>query len=166
MPKLKLPKQRTVEVPARIWKRASAFMIDLLIINIVILYPFKKYFKSMLPTDNFKQAIDYAITNPPITETITTIAIMASILTVLYFSLSNHKTGTTIGKYLMKLKTKSTEKESRYWQHLVASLTFIPFMPFILLWAVDPVYMFMNEKRQRLMERIGKLETVEEVEVI
>jgi len=103
--------------------------------------------------------------NPSIVNTMSAIAIMVSILVVLYFSLSGYKTGTTIGKYLFRLKTKSLDKETGYWQYFVSSLTFAVFMPFVILWIIDPVYMLLSEKKQRLMEKIAKLQTVEEVAV-
>lgn len=165
MPRLKLPKQRTMEIPARLWKRAIAFVVDLLVINAIILFPFKSYFRSVVPTTNYSEAIMYVSSNPSIIDTMSKIAIMVSILVVLYFSLSNFKAGTTIGKFLFKLKTKSLDKESKYWQFLVSSLTFILVMPFMLLWIVDPLHMFLTEKKQRFMERISKLQTVEEVTV-
>ncbi|MBW2991861.1 RDD family protein [Candidatus Woesearchaeota archaeon] len=163
MPKLKIPKTRTVEVPARIWKRAVSFLVDLLIINAIILYPFKKYFRSIIPTTNYQEAVNYVMANPAIIDTMTKIGVMVSIILVLYFSLSVYKTGTSIGKYLFKIRTKSLDKEMKYWQCLVSSLTFILFMPFVILWVVDPLHMLLSEKKQRFMERISKLETVEEV---
>lgn len=163
MPRLKIPKARIVEASANIWKRVVAFLADLLIINIVVIYPFKKHFRSLIPSTKYGEAINYVLANPSIANTMTTVAIMVSIIVVLYFSLSEFKTGTTLGKYFLKLKVKSLGKEVRFWQFFVSNLTFIPFLPFILLWVVDPLHMLVSEKKQRLMERIAKLETVEEV---
>ena len=165
MPRLRLPKARIVDVPAAVWKRFVAFLADLMIVNVIILYPFKRYFESIMPTTNYKETINYIMANPSVVNTVSAIAIMVSILTVLYFSLSGYKTGTTIGKYFFRLKTKSLEKEARYWQYFVSSLTFVLFTPFVVLWIIDPIYMFLSEKRQRFMEKIAKLQTVEEVVV-
>jgi hypothetical protein len=166
MPRLKIPKARIVEIPARAWKRMLAFIVDLLIINTVILYPFKKYFKNIVPITRYQEAVEYVLTNPSVTNTLTTIAVMVSVIIVLYFSLSGFKTGTTIGKLLFRIRTKSLLKETKYWQYLVASLTFIPFMPFVILWVVDPLHMMLTEKKQRFMERLARLETIEEVETV
>jgi uncharacterized RDD family membrane protein YckC len=165
MPRLKIPKARVVEVPASLWKRALAFIIDLFIINTVILFPLEKYFKSIIPATSYKDVARYVMENPSVTDKLTVIMIVISIIIVLYFSLSNYKTQTTLGKYLFRIRTKGAEKEAKYWQHLVGSLTFIPFMPFAVLWVIDPIYIMMSEKRQRLMERIAKLITIEEVAV-
>lgn len=166
MPRLKISKLRIKEVPANIWKRLIAFLADLLIINIVIMYPFKKHFKNIIPSTKYGEAVDYVLANPSVANTLTITAVMVSIIVVLYFSLSEFKTGTTLGKYFLKIGVKSLDKKASFWQFFVSNLTFVLFLPFIILWVVDPLHMILSERKQRLMERIAKLETVEEVMVI
>jgi len=158
MPRLKIPKARTAEVPARIWKRAVALLIDLLILDVIILFPFEGYFRSLVPS----AGLSYLISNPPTVIVPPYVVIMMSLLSVLYFSISGFKTNTTIGKYIMKIKTRSTEKKSSFWQFFVASLTFTPVY---LLWIIDFVHLVLSKNKQRLLERIARLESVEEVTV-
>ena len=160
MPRLKLPKERIVEVPARIWKRALAFIIDLIIIDSIILYPFENYLRSALPAETLNQG--FGIIKNPI-QMPGSIIIMISLLFLLYFSLSGYYTGTTAGRLLFRIKIKNQAKEKRIWQFLVSNITFtaIP-----ILWLIDFIYLLVSAKKQRLMERLGKLESIEEVSAI
>ena len=67
----------------------------------------------------------------------------------------------TIGKMLMKIYVVSDTKTLNPWQLLVRNLVFIPIFPFVLLWLIDPLFMFFTKTNQRLSEILSKTRVVE-----
>jgi hypothetical protein len=53
----------------------------------------------------------------------------------------------------------------RFWQCLVRNLFMIPTLPFVLLWAAEPVYFFAARKGQRLTEWMSRTKVVEQYEI-
>ena len=66
MKSLNLPKQRVYETPAGLIKRFFAFMIDLFIINLIIIMPFKNKLLSQIPESSITETIDLLNRNPEI----------------------------------------------------------------------------------------------------
>jgi len=159
--KLKLPKQKTFTGPAFAWKRVLAFLIDLLIINFIILFPFRKLFREIMPTAlSFKETFNFVNTSE-LNSLILTISIFASILMMLYFIILEGKIGQSIGKILTNVYVVSEIKELKFWQLLVRNLFLIPFFPFILLWVIDPIFMFFTKDKKRLSEILSKTKVIE-----
>ena len=67
----------------------------------------------------------------------------------------------SIGKMLMKIYVISDNKVLKTWQLLVRNIVFIPIFPFVLLWILDPLFMFFTKTNQRLTEILGKTRVVE-----
>ena len=67
----------------------------------------------------------------------------------------------TIGKMLMKVYVVSDNKDLKRWQLLTRNLVFIPIFPFVLLWILDPLFMFFTKTNQRLTEILSKTRVVE-----
>lgn len=159
--KLKLPKQKTFAGPAFVWKRVLAFLIDLLIINFIILFPFRKLFREIMPTaSSFKETFNLVNTSE-LNSLILTISIFASILMMLYFIILERKIGQSIGKILTNVYVVSELKELKFWQLLVRNLFLIPFFPFIMLWVADPLFMFFTKDKKRLSEILSKTKVIE-----
>lgn len=159
--KLKLPKQKTFTGPAFVWKRVLAFLIDLLIINFIILFPFRKLFQKIIPTTvSFKETFNLVNTSE-LNTLIITISIFAAILMILYFTILEGKLGQSIGKILTNIYVVSELKELKLWQLLVRNLFLIPFFPFILLWIADPLFMFFTKDKKRLSEILSKTKVIE-----
>lgn len=160
---LRLPKPRKMAGNASLIKRGIAFIIDLLILNLLIIYPFKKYLSNLIPEFiSFEESYNYILNNPEISYSIYSISIAIAILTIAYFSILELKLGQTIGKKILKLKVISTTKEQKVWQYIIRSLFLIPLFPFMLLWLLDPIYLFFNKQSQRFTESLSKTKVIQE----
>ena len=162
MKRLNLPKERTFIGPALIWKRIAAFFIDLMIINLVVLLPFRALFRSIIPKDySFSEAYRLLGSSTDYTSFISSVSVVVSILVMLYFLMLEKKMSQSIGKMLMKIYVISDDKVLKTWQLLVRNIVFIPIFPFVLLWILDPLFMFFTKTNQRLTEILGKTRVVE-----
>jgi len=148
--------------PAKLWKRVTSFIIDFIIIDFVLFFPFKNIMQELTPTidiTSFSSALKAVQPTP--------LLIAASLsmagITILYFSIMEYKLQQTIGKMLFNIAVVHTMPNTplKFWQTLVRCLFVIPIFPFMLLWFFDPVYIFFNSGRQRLLETISKTQTIE-----
>ena len=154
------PSKESIRCSAGALKRAFAFLLDILIIDIVIFYPFRILFRGLLPEVSLS-SINQIAGNPAYTGIIFWTAVSMGMLSILYFSILEAFTGQTAGKILMRIIVKSENKGLRFWQCIVRSIFLIPVFPFIVLWAADIIYLFFNSKRQRMLEILSKTRTVE-----
>ena len=161
MKNLKLPKEKIFTAPALIWKRIAAFLIDIMVINFTILFPFKTLLESFVPQNySFTEAYNTMGSNLN-TGYIAVVSVLMFLLVMLYFAKLEKKYGQTIGKRLLKLHVASDNKEIKSWQIYVRSIFFIPIFPFLLLWLLDPLFMIFTKTGQRLSEILSKTRTVE-----
>ena len=164
MVKLNLPKTRRYEMPCRHWKRLLAFILDLMIINIIIVSPFRPLLQKLLPSTSMQESIELLYSTPGSTSALITVTIVMALLILLYFIILERRLGQTIGKILFNIYLKPNKGAITFWQALISNLTLIPFFPFILLWVIDPLYLVFGKTNQRLMEQIVGLKLVEEVQ--
>jgi len=166
MDNIGLKKGKTFFAHASILKRAVAFIIDLLIINIVILFPFKRIFAKIIPdTSSFPETLNFLKNNSEYNTSLTFILILISAITILYFMIMEKKLNQTPGKMLFNLYVDSQTKDLKYWQLFVRSIFLIPLFPFVLLWFIDPVVMFFTKENQRLSEILSKTKVVEKYKI-
>ena len=162
MARLNLPKEKTFIGPALLWKRIVAFLIDIVIINLVVLFPFRKLFQNIIPKDySISEAYKVLSSSTNYTSFITPVAFVMSVLIILYFTLLERKMSLTIGKKLMKVYVASDSSTLSTWQLLIRNLVFIPTFPFVLLWVIDPLFMVFTKTNQRLTEILSKTRVVE-----
>jgi uncharacterized RDD family membrane protein YckC len=160
--RLNLPKENTFIAPASLLKRFISYFIDLLIVNFIIISPFEKILKRIIPELSFSEAYLYIQTNPGVANIIFFLSIVVGILIVAYFTGFEYLAQQTPGKMLMKqCIVKETGPELRLRNYLISNLTFLPVFPFILLWIIDPIYMIISPKNQRLMERLARILVIE-----
>ena len=165
MKRLNIPKDRTFVGPALIWKRIAAFLIDLAIINLVVLLPFRKLFSSIIPKDySFSETLSL-INNTNYEGLINSVLFSVSILMILYFFMLERKMGQSIGKKIMGIYVASDNSPIKSWQFLVRNLEFIPIFSFIIL-IFDPLPMFFTSTNQRLTEKLSKTKTVENFSIL
>jgi hypothetical protein len=151
---------------ASVLKRLIAFIIDLLIVNLIILFPFRRIFREMVPeTDSFSKTLDFLSNNSELSTLITIIILAVAFLTILYFMIMEKKLKQSPGKMLFNLYVQSQTKDLKYWQLFVRSMFLIPLFPFILLWIIDPVVMLFTKENQRLSEILSRTKTVEKYNV-
>lgn len=162
MKRLNLPKERTFIGPALLWKRIAAFFIDMMVINLIILFPFRSLFQNIIPKDySFSEAYKLLSSSTDYTGFITSVSFIMSVLIILYFLMLEIKMNQTIGKMLMKVYVVSDNNTLKAWQLIARNLVFIPIFPFVLLWILDPLFMFFTKTNQRLTEILSKTRVVE-----
>ncbi|MBI2659340.1 RDD family protein, partial [Candidatus Woesearchaeota archaeon] len=150
MKRLNLPKESTFIGPALLWKRIAAFFIDMAIINLIVLFPFRSLFQNIVPKDySFSEAYRLLSSSANYTSFLTSASFIMSVLIILYFFMLENKMSQTIGKMLMKVYVISDNKELKAWQLIARNLVFIPIFPFVLLWVLDPLFMFFTKTNQR-----------------
>ena len=161
---INLTSEKGIIGPALLWKRIAAFFVDILIINIVIFWPFKNLLKKFISGDvqSFTATYNFLMQDPELAKTITTISIIMAILVIAYFTLMEWKIGQTIGKILFNIKVVSENNKLSLWQCFIRNIIFIPIFPFFLLWIIDPLFMIFTKKNQRLCEIMSKTRVVEE----
>ncbi len=158
---LNLPKQKGFIGPALIWKRMAAFVIDILIIEVVLAFPFQSVLRRIMPEElSYSKAYEFLSSNPESVALLSTIMIALSIIAILYFSISEYRLGQSIGKILMNINVVSEKKRLSFWQCIGRSLFLVPAFPLILLWAIDPIFLFFNKKGQSLSEVLTKTRVV------
>ena len=163
MKRLNLPREHTFMGPALLWKRVAAFFVDILILNLIVLFPFKSLFRNIIPKDySFSEAYKLLSSSTHYTSYITAVSIAMSILMAVYFLMLEKRTGQTIGKALFRIHVVSNNNNLKSWQLLVRNLVFIPVFPFILLWLLDPLFMFFTKTNQRLSEILSRTSVVQQ----
>jgi len=157
---LKLPKKRVVVANAPLLNRLVAFFIDLFILNVTVMSPFRQLVQKIVPEATFREYLDYIYSDQNLVSMISIITIVMTLLALLYFSILEFKIGQTPGKILLKLHVVSLNKDVRFWQYIIRSLFIIPTVPFIILWIIDPIYIFFNKDNQRFTEKLSRTKVV------
>ena len=166
MNNISLKKGKTFLAQASVLKRLIAFLIDILIVNLIILFPFRRIFGAIVPeTESFSKTLDFLSNNSGLSGFITLIMFAVAFLAIMYFMLLEKKLNQTPGKMLFNLYVQSQTKDLKYWQLFVRSIFLIPLFPFVLLWIIDPIVMFFNKDSQRLSEILSKTKVVERYKI-
>lgn len=161
----KLNLRKTFLGQTSVLKRIIAFIIDFLIINFIILFPFKRIFNTIIPeTESFSETLNF-LDNAEYTTFITVIMLLAAVLAILYFMILEKKLSQTPGKMLFNLYVKSQTKDLNYWRLFVRGMFLIPVFPFVLLWVIDPIVMLFTKENQRLLEILSKTKVVEKYQI-
>jgi len=159
---LNLPKERAFTGPASVLKRLLGFVADLLIVNLVIFFPFRRIIQKSIPEfETYSEAYSFLASNQLYVKTLTIVSLVMALLAILYFALLEYKIQQTPGKMLFNISVISDTKKLAFWQCVVRSLFIIPIFPFFLLWVIDPLFMIFTKTNQRLSEILSKTKTVE-----
>ena len=165
---LNLPEQRVFVGPARLWKRLLCFIVDLSILDLFV-YTFFSDAAAKIIGNNPGFSSTYRLISEIPSKTNSLVLLFTTIifLTLAYFVLLQYTTGQTVGCILLRMKVVSQAEGNRhgipaFWQCLLRNLFVIPAVPFIFLWAIDPLYMLFTKGDQRLTEFISKTIVIEE----
>ena len=125
-------------------RRIIAYVIDILILNFLILRPFK-----------FQVNINklFAIN---LTKEFIIISLSVSILTLLYFTLLELTLRQTVGKMIMRIYVSSTKKAFTLQQVLLRNIPKIV----TLVLALDVLYAIITKTHQRYFETISNTEVL------
>jgi len=161
MKNLALPKKKAFYANAPVLKRILAFIIDILIVNMIVLFPFRGIFNKIMPQgDSFSETFQL-LNSQAYSQALSIIMFAVSFMTIIYFMLFEKKLQQTPGKIIMNLYIETAKKDLKYWQLFLRSMFLIPIFPFILLWVIDPIVIFFTKENQRLSEIISNTKTVE-----
>ncbi len=153
---LKLPKKRVLKVDASPLKRIIAFIVDLLLINLVIATPFRKILEPYV-AGSFQQNLDM-ISNAGTTFYLAFFSIV--VLAWLYLTLTQFYLKQTVGMMLFHLYV---DGRVTFFRCLLRNIFIIPFFPFYLFWIVDPVYYLF--KKLRFLEEMSQTKVIQFLEV-
>jgi len=162
---LNLPKERYVSAPAGLFKRLLAFLLDLIIVDIIILSPFKPLVERMLPQEGILSTARFLMEAPAIMNKLLVISGITGALMLLYFVILEYATGQTIGKMVLNLFVVSGKKRPSLWQAILRNAFIIPLFPFILFWIIEPAVMLFHPQRRRLLEILSNTNTIERIKV-
>ena len=105
MTKLNLPKQRFYDAPCSLFKRTLAFLLDIMILDLVVFSPFESLFANMIPkTASYSELIGTLSANSAVIQKMFVITVISSILMVLYFTILEWKLGQTLGKMILEIR--------------------------------------------------------------
>ncbi len=140
---------------AQFWKRTFSFIIDLVIIDLVIFYPFNgvfaNFFNINIGSENIPSSIYF-------------IVFIISLLAWLYFTFFEYYLGQSPGQMLTKIRVisikdvKGKSESLNFWQALLRNCFILPFFPFYILWIMEPFYLAFY--KERFLERLSVTRTV------
>ncbi|MCX8147370.1 MAG: RDD family protein [Candidatus Woesearchaeota archaeon] len=172
---IKSLKQKILISPANSLKRALAFVLDLIIIDFTLFFPFRRLFQKMFPNISSMDfsSIMNTINDPSINSFLIAVSLSMGALVILYFALFEYMLQQTPGKTIMNIfvinvsrekdgkEAKIVKERLKLWQCILRNVFLLPIFPFFVLWIADITYIFFNRNRQRLLEAISKTMTVE-----
>jgi len=134
-------------------KRTISFLLDIIVINLIILWPFENSLAGYL---NHATKNMFNLNNAMPSQVYVIILIM-SLLALFYFAFFEYYLGQSPGQMLLGIRVMAASNISM-WKAIVRNCYIIPFFPFYILWILDPVYLAFY--RQRFLERITGTMTV------
>ena len=132
----------------KLWKRVVAYFIDIVILNLVVVYPFKGFF------GNFEE--DVSLNEFSIE--IVMVFLIISAMTVAYWSILEYFLKQSVGKSLLNIYVRSTEKELNFWQCVLRNLSKVS----ILVLFIDCLRIIFKKEHQRYLEKLSKTEVFDE----
>lgn len=135
--------------PAPCWKRFFAYLLDMILINLITVVPFKS---------SLEQYSQYSISFGTTGDSkVIAISVLIVLLTLFYYVILEYRLRQTFGKMLFKIQVASKEKGLTLQQVFIRNVT----KPFPILLFVDTLYMFFKKTNQRLFEKFSNTEVVE-----
>ncbi len=158
---------KTFLLPASVWKRAGAFIMDIALLDLVVFSPFKANLASLIGgADTYQKAFQILTSSQESLFGLMLASFFMAILTISYFTFLEWKLGQTVGKilfnlFLVRVPATPDEKPSKpsFWQILMSNLSLVPFFPFIFLWPIEILSILFTNNR--FMERAARIQLVE-----
>lgn len=147
---LHLPESKETYNSARLSSRFFAFIIDILFVQFVFLFPLHRLFPENL---SYADLFTYVEQLHP--GMILFITALSSLIYLLYFSLCEYYLGRTLGMWFFGLRVSSLTYAKSVLRHIFVIFIF----PLSLLWVVELVYLLLYKRR--LMEQLTETQTYE-----
>lgn len=163
MASLHLPKQRVTTVPAPIFRRFLAFLLDMLVLDLVVAGPFRHLFLGLFGGGSIADIQRIVESSRSFSLLVMMLLLLLGLLFLLYFMILEFTLGQTFGKRLFRLRVENDLKRKQVWQYLVRSLFVIPIFPFLILWIIDPIHMLFSIEGRRWSEKLSHTRVVQDV---
>ncbi len=136
------------EVEASFFRRGIAYIVDMVILYFVVVFPLKSKF----------EGLDFEFTEftGEITTKILFVAFEIAVLVVVYFSLLEWKLGQTIGKIIFNIRVKSEEGELTFLNSFLRNLS--KFSTLLVL--IDSIPLIFKKGNKRFLDKIAKTKVV------
>mgnify|MGYP001565476643 CR=1 FL=1 len=141
------------EVPAPLWRRILAYLIDLLALAFILL-PLQPTFA--LEFQSFTSFFTVFTTQPTLGWQFLLLVATTLILSLAYWSILEYRYHQTLGKYLLQVCVQSEEKHLHYGQCLLRNLAKLSSVLLLL----DVLYMVFKHTSQRYSETLAKTHVV------
>ena len=142
-----------------IWKRGFAFLIDILILELIINLTFSSYIEENIgDMGNIMEMYRYLSENYELFASfLLTMSIASALIALIYFTLLEWKLQQTVGKMIFKIKVNP---KLEFWQALVRnlpkSLFFISYTYWVFLFDI----FYLAFTRQRFFDKLAKTSLV------
>lgn len=137
--------------PAPVWKRAMAFVIDMLVLEFFVFSHFDTLLQNLTP---------YTLSSGQFASFTMLTTLLGSIV-LLYFTLLEFLFGQSLGQ----MATHLFVTPASLWRIALSNIVFIPVFPFIILWIIEPLMVIFSQQHQRLLHTLLGMQVIEIYEV-
>lgn len=131
-------------------KRTLSFIFDILLINIIIAWPFQRILE--------KYALEKVSINMVLPAKIYFITMIIFVLAMFYFTFMEYYIGQTPGQMIVNIKSISLNGEMTFWKSLIRNIYILPFFPFYIFWILEPIHLILYKRR--LLEKWTDTDTI------
>ena len=147
-------KKSEIEVPAPVWKKACAYVIDALVVSFIIVLPMSNFYpRTAVKAESFADI--WSSVKQTSGKTMV-ISLVIALLTILYWAILEYKIGQTIGKALMKIRVRSVIGHLSFKQCFIRNITKASTMLLVL----DTLYILKSGSR-RYFDKLAQTEVIE-----
>ncbi len=138
-----------------LWKRAFAYVIDLLIISFIVYLPMNGLFGGV-PEGEMSSLLNYLSAKPELTFSFFMISMILGLLTVMYWALLEFYISQSVGKVAMRIKIRSLTGKLTFKQCFFRNLSKVS--TFLLF--LDVLYGIFKKDYRRYFEVVSGTEVV------
>lgn len=144
-------------VPAVLWKRAIAYVIDIFIVNVIIMFPFQSMTKAT-QSSSIRESFRFFSQNVGVAQKVLLMGIVVMLMTILYWAVFEYRFGQTFGKLILKLQVRSVlKKDLTLAQCFLRSISKVS----TLVLVIDCIPIIFRKSHQRYLEKSSGTEVVE-----
>jgi len=149
------PHTETVIQDAGFWRRAAAFIFDLLLLDLLVTSPFTPVFERMMATIDTTSFTSTAYTSRELGA-----ALLLFIIIYMYFVLFEYTLGQTPGMMLMNTRVN----KNNLGRVMVRNSVILPVFPFIIFWFIEPIAIAFWKRG--VLERLSDTRTTYQREIL
>ncbi|MEK6903678.1 MAG: RDD family protein [Nanoarchaeota archaeon] len=142
-------------IPASLWRRAIAYIIDVLLVATVVTYPLQSLFDN-IPQQSFTALFSYLQNHSDLAYRMAAVFLATALFSILYWTILEYKLRQSVGKLLLNISVASSTKQFTFFQCFVRN---IPKFSNILL-LLDCSFMFFKGGNQRFFETLSHTEVI------